>query len=122
MFRYLAAILVGGLAMYFLAEWAGRRASGEAYGAKEKLAHMNTERPPENDVVLADRVRTEVLRDSGIPKGDVLFDVADGVVTLRGQVERLDIIEEIEARVRRVYGVRDVENLLHVPGTPAPRR
>jgi hypothetical protein len=30
------------------------------------------------------------------------------------------LISELEERVRKVQGVQGVENLLHVPGTPAP--
>jgi osmotically-inducible protein OsmY len=42
------------------------------------------------------------------------------VVTLRGQVDTPDLIEELERQTRKVTGVRDVENLLHTPDTPAP--
>ena len=46
----------------------------------------------------------------------------DGVVFLRGQVERSDLVELIDARVRRVFGVRDVVNLLHTPGATVESR
>ena len=39
---------------------------------------------------------------------------------LRGVVEREGDIAGIEAAARRITGVRGVENLLHMPGTPAP--
>jgi len=32
-----------------------------------------------------------------------------------------DDIEELVKRTEEINGVRAVENLLHVPGTPAPR-
>ena len=35
-------------------------------------------------------------------------------------MERPELIEALEAKVRKVQGVRDVENLLHLPGTEAP--
>jgi hypothetical protein len=35
-------------------------------------------------------------------------------------VERPELIDDLESRVRAVQGVREVENLLHVPGTQAP--
>jgi hypothetical protein len=57
-----------------------------------------------------------------VPKGNVNIAAQDGVVVLRGQVERPDQIESLEARVRKVHGVRDVENLLHLPDTPAPNK
>ena len=43
-----------------------------------------------------------------------------GVVQLRGQVESPQLIDELVARTRSVQGVREVENLLHLPGSPAP--
>jgi hypothetical protein len=30
------------------------------------------------------------------------------------------MIEDLVARTRRIQGVRDVESILHLPGTPAP--
>ena len=39
---------------------------------------------------------------------------------LRGQVDRPELIHDLEEAVRKVPGVRGVENLLHLPGTPAP--
>ncbi len=42
-----------------------------------------------------------------------------GVVYLRGQVDRPDIITDIEARVRRIGGVEHVGNLPYTHGTPA---
>ena len=44
----------------------------------------------------------------------------NGVVTLRGELEQEDLIKELEAKARKVSGVKDVENLLHAAGTPAP--
>ena len=41
------------------------------------------------------------------------------MIVLRGQLERPEQTNAVEAAVRRVPGVRDVENLLHLPGTPA---
>lgn len=45
----------------------------------------------------------------------------DGVISIRGMVVHLEKIREAEERVRRVPGVVGVENLLHLPGTPARR-
>ncbi|HEV8230422.1 MAG TPA: BON domain-containing protein [Candidatus Limnocylindria bacterium] len=143
----MAAALVGALAMFFLdpergryrrnvtrdrfagsardasdeLERAGKRVAAEAYGAKQKLTHLNSEEPPENDAVLKHKVMSELFRDPDIPKGDINIDAVDGVVHLRGQVDRPDQINDIEERVRRINGVREVENLLHQPGTPARR-
>jgi hypothetical protein len=75
-----------------------------------------------DDVTLARKVETEVFRAAGSPKGDVDVNVVDGVVYLHGQVRQPEQIREIESRTRRVPEVVAVENLLHLPGTPAPTR
>jgi len=145
MFGYVAAVLVGALAMFFLdpergsyrrnvtrdrlagtvrrsgarAERIGRRVASDAYGVREKVTHLDRDDAPPSDAALTQKVMTELFRDSDIPKGHINIDSLDGIVTLRGQVELPDQIRHIESRVRRIDGVRDVENLLHQPGTPA---
>jgi BON domain len=74
-----------------------------------------------DDLTLLDRVESEVFRDPAIPKGDINVMVIEGKAVLRGQVDEPQI-GAIEAAVRKVVGVKDVENLLHVPGTPAPNK
>jgi osmotically-inducible protein OsmY len=96
--------------------------SSEAYGARQRLAHA---RPDEkegalNDPALARKVETEIFRDPDVPKGDVNVQAHDGIVELRGQVPRPELIDELVKRTRQIPEVRDVENLLHVQGTPAP--
>jgi len=44
-----------------------------------------------------------------------------GVVLLRGEIEEPAMIVEIVARTRRIRGVADVENLMHLPGDSVPR-
>ena len=43
-----------------------------------------------------------------------------GVVFLRGVMQRQEDIERMGQEARRIAGVRAVENLAHLPGTPAP--
>jgi hypothetical protein len=99
---------------------AGRQATAKAYGVSQKVQHLKEEPKDFDDVTLARKVETEIFRDADAPKGRVDVNVQDGVVQLRGEVERPDVIEELVAKTRKVQGVRDVENLLHTPGTPAP--
>ena len=73
-----------------------------------------------DDVTLTDRIESQVFRDQDLPKGELNIDTVDGVVMIRGQVERPETINEIVARTWRVEGVKDVRNLMHLPGTPAP--
>jgi osmotically-inducible protein OsmY len=49
-----------------------------------------------------------------------VVDAVDGVVTLRGQVPAASMKDELERKARDVTGVRDVQNLLHLPGEDAP--
>lgn len=75
-----------------------------------------------NDADLVQRVESEVFRDPDIPKGRINLNAEDGTVVLRGQVERPDQIRAVEKAVRKVHGVREVENLLHLPDMPAPNK
>ena len=72
-----------------------------------------------DDVTLARKVETEIFRDRDAPKGRVDVNAQAGVVQLRGEVET-SLIEELVEKTRSVEGVKDVENLLHAPGEPAP--
>jgi osmotically-inducible protein OsmY len=73
-----------------------------------------------DDARLTDKVETEIFRDADVPKGDVNVNVEFGKVVLRGQVESQELIDDLVARTRGIEGVNDVENLLHLPGEPAP--
>jgi osmotically-inducible protein OsmY len=75
-----------------------------------------------DDATLAHKVESVLFRDRDVPKGEISINAENGVVFLRGQVERPEIVEELADRVRKVRGVRGVENLLHTPGTPPPTR
>jgi BON domain len=77
--------------------------------------------PETDDLTLLDRVESQVFGDPAIPKGDINVMVVEGKAVLRGQVAESQI-GAIEAAVRKVVGVKDVENLLHVAGTPAPNK
>jgi osmotically-inducible protein OsmY len=109
-----------------LARRGERRAERVAYrGAVKARAaaawgrHL-VERPSYDDVTLAHKVETEIFRYREVPKQSLNIDACDGMVTLRGQVDRPEIIAEIIARTRKVKGVNGVENLMHLPGTEAP--
>ena len=103
------------------AERAGRAVGAQAHGVKQKATHLREEEKPEpDDVTLARKVETEIFRPADAPKGQVDVNVENGVVFLRGEVERPEIIKDLEGRARKVQGVREVENLLHVPSSPSP--
>ena len=97
----------------------GRGVAAEAYGVSQKVTHLREEEKPQpDDVTLARKVETEIFRDPDVPKGQINVNAENGVVFLRGQVERPEMIRDLEERTRSVQGVQDVENLLHVPEAP----
>jgi osmotically-inducible protein OsmY len=97
------------------ARHSARMIAAEAHALKARATHVR-ERPKEfSDETLKQKVMSEAFRAPGMPKGAVNVNVEDGRVVLRGQVDRPDLIEELERRVRRVAGVREVENLVHLP-------
>jgi osmotically-inducible protein OsmY len=98
---------------------AGAGIGAEAYGVTQQVKHRQEEPKELDDATLADKVRTQIFRDAEAPKGDVVVNVQDGIVQLRGEVEP-ELIEVLVTQAREVQGVRDVENLLHTPGTQAP--
>jgi len=103
-------------------EKAGRLVGAQAYGATQKLIHAGSERPPENDVVLKEKVESEVLGQDKHAKAKINVNVAQGVVSLRGELDSEKKIAELVQDVRKVKGVVDVENLVHLPGRPAPNK
>jgi gas vesicle protein len=103
------------------AERVGRRMGAEAYGLKQKAAHLREEDKDLDDTTLAHKVESELFIDPAIPKGQINVNVEEGVVVLRGTAAP----EEAEALTKAalgISGVRGVENLLHLPGTPAPNK
>jgi len=100
-----------------------RGASTQAYSLWQKALHVQPEEwSVPNDATLVQRVESRLFRDPAIPKGRLTINAEAGVVVLRGEVDRPEEIRAVEAAVLKMPGVRDVENLLHLPGTPAPSK
>jgi len=101
----------------------GQSAKSSGYALKQKATHMK-ESPKEqpDDVTLARKVETEIFRNAEVPKGNINVNAENGVVFLRGAVNDESLIEALAEGARKVQGVREVENLLHVSGTPAPTK
>jgi hyperosmotically inducible protein len=99
-----------------------RHARSDAYGLGQRLRHRVPGPAPQlDDATLAHKVESVLFRDRDVPKGEINVNAENGVVFLRGQVGEPELVESLEARVRKVRGVRDVTNLLHTPGT-SPRK
>ena len=91
-----------------------------AYGARKQLEHLQEVPKDLDDATLAQKIETQIFRDPDVPKGQINVNVQEGVAQLRGEVPTPDMLEALVERTREVQGVREVESLLHLPGTPAP--
>ena len=99
-----------------------KRTGDSASTLPQRMVRLQTGPRPVDDLTLKDRVESEIFRSPDLPKGQINFDVESAVVTVRGQVDNALQIAKIEKAVLKVPGVRGVENLLHVDGTPAPNK
>jgi osmotically-inducible protein OsmY len=98
---------------------AARRAAGTARGRLTGAAATIRGGRRYDDHTLTRKVESEIFRPEDAPKDRVSVSAVDGVVELRGEVGQ-EHIAQLGKAARAVDGVRDVRNLLHVPGTPAP--
>jgi hypothetical protein len=74
-----------------------------------------------DDVALARKVESIIFRDRDVPKGKISVNTADGVVWLRGEAKTPEMINAVEQQTAAIPEVKKVENLLHLPKTPARR-
>jgi osmotically-inducible protein OsmY len=101
----------------------GRSATAQAEGLVQKAKHLQEEpKPQPDDVTLTRKVETEIFRGADVPKGQINVNAENGKIYLRGEVEQPELIKDLEKRARKVQGVQDVENLLHLPGAEAPTK
>lgn len=98
-----------------------RRAQSSLYGRLMAATHRHERAKVYDDVTLAHKVETLLFRDPQVPKGRINIDACEGVVMLRGTIDQPQLIEHTVERVHHIQGVRGVENLLHIPGTPPPQ-
>jgi hypothetical protein len=99
-----------------------RRAESHAVGIARRTvnAARRRHREPVDDITLAHKVDSELYGRVRVPKGRISINAEDGFVFLRGVLDRQEDIDSIGAATRQISGVRQVENLIHLPGTPAP--
>jgi len=105
------------------AEQRAKYAASTAEGMAKKVQHElgtagSTATAVLDDYTLTQKVESELFRDPSIDKGKININVENGVVVLRGEVQRPEEINSIEAQVRRISGVNSVDNKLHLPNTP----
>ncbi len=100
----------------------GRRVGAQTYGVRQKIRHRGPDAPPPNDATLAQKVQTLIFQDADVPDGRINVTAERGTVVLHGTVDSPRMIRKLEKQVRKIPGVRDVRNNLHLPGQPAPNK
>jgi osmotically-inducible protein OsmY len=103
------------------AEYAAGHAKGAVHDARTQVAGER-QNPEMTGQDLARKVESIVFRDGELPKGQVNLDANGRTVALRGQVDSQEQIDELVRRTNDVPEVEVVDNLLHLPGQPAPTR
>jgi hypothetical protein len=77
---------------------------------------------PLDDATITDKVETILFRDDSVAKGKIDVNTVDGVVYLRGEAKTPEQIKALEAKALEIPEVKQVENLLHLPKTPAQKK
>jgi BON domain len=95
-------------------------AAGRAGTLGETPAASDDDRP--DDLTLADRIHSTVFGEPDVPADRLTIDVANGVVTLRGELDSQEEIDDIAGRIAAVADVLEVDVLVHLPGEPAPNK
>jgi osmotically-inducible protein OsmY len=93
------------------AKLAGGHAQGVAAVARRTVSEPDVS---VDDETVAQRIRSDALRDVGVSTKDVDVSVEDGLARLRGSVTTIDLADRLVARVRKIAGVNDVSAELHV--------
>jgi hypothetical protein len=96
-----------------------RQAGRVANAVRGRVLSLSQKPKDLDDVTIARKVESEVFRTRSVRKGDIDINVVDGVVFLRGTAKNPSQVKSIEAKARAVPEARDVQNLLHLPKTPA---
>jgi len=98
-----------------------KQAAGKARGAVHSVTpSMPGHGDAPDDATLVRKVESEIFRSADAPKGSVSVNAENGVVFLRGEVDDRDWIQRLGSEAKKVEGVKEVRNLLHLPGTEAP--
>lgn len=104
-----------GIAAWFFSSDRGRRVFGRLHGKVSRLLPKRYD-----DTTLKAKVESELFRDEHEVKGALSVNAQEGIVQLRGEVPSQGLIDALVERTQKIQGVREVENLLHTPGTEAP--
>lgn len=100
------------------------RAQQQRQRQQRAASQRRASRQPKDldDVSITRKVETELFRSNDVDKGKIDVNTADGIVWLRGEAKNPEQVKELEAKAAAIPEVKRVENLLHLPKTPAPTR
>ena len=91
-------------------------------GGQAPEADRRPPKPGITDTALARKVESILFSDPAVPKGKIDVNAVGRDVYLRGEAKSPEMISELERRANAIPEVAKVENLLHLPGAPAPTR
>lgn len=100
----------------------GRYVANVAQGRMTEMVSPGPDNRTPDDATLSARIQSEVFGQADVPKDRLTLDVVNGVVTLRGELDSQEQIDDLAGRVRQVPGVGHVEVLIHLPGRTAPNK
>ena len=95
-------------------------AAGQAGQLIGRFQKSDSQPKPLTDPTLKTKVESTIFRLPGVSKSKVDVTVADGIVTLHGEVRNQAQMTSLQNAVRAIPEVRGVESELHLPKTPAP--
>src|SRR5919199_2627419 len=72
-------------------------AASDARGYYERARHARGGTEDVDDTTLVDKVESIVFRDKDVPKGQINVNAENGVVFMRGQVARQELVDALEA-------------------------
>jgi hypothetical protein len=101
------------------------RGSGgqESEGKSPRQQPQASPKPKDlDDTTITRKAEQAVYAVPGVTKGKIDVNTVDGTVFLRGTAKNAALIRGIEAAVAAVPEVKGVENLLHLPKTPARKQ
>jgi len=113
--KFLPLTAAAGLAVWLFFTRGGRVLFGRLHGTVSGVLPKQYD-----DATLKDKVESELFRDEHEAKGAINVNAQQGIVQLRGELPSQDLIEALVQRTSKIHGVKEVENLLHTPGTEAP--
>jgi hyperosmotically inducible protein len=96
---------------------AAERAAARVRRLQQLINRLRVELPPgdeRSDAVLADEAARVLSWDALVPAGRVHVTVAEGCLTLEGEVDRAQQSEAAEQAVLPLIGVKDVENRITI--------